>query len=67
VRRLGYLLEHFGCRRQAAALRPFTETAKSVKFLDPSVKHIAALGPATGLKEAPHWKLIVNAPVEIDG
>ncbi len=68
ARRLGYLLEHFGHRRQASALRPFTEIAKSVKLLDPSVKHIAALSRATGpTKEAPHWKLIINAPVEIDG
>jgi hypothetical protein len=67
ARRLGYLLEHFGHRRQASALRPFTRIAKSMKPLDPSVKRIAALAPVTGApSEAPSWKLILNAPVEID-
>jgi len=67
VRRLGYLLEHFGHRRQASALRPFTRAAKSMKLLDPSVKRIAALGAAANAAtEAPSWKLIINAPVEID-
>jgi len=67
VRRLGYLLEHFGHRRQSTALRPFTRAAKSMKLLDPSVKRIAALeATAGGAGEAPSWKLILNAPVEID-
>lgn len=67
VRRLGYLLEHFNHRRQATALRPFSRAAKSTKPLDPSVKRIAALGTAAGAAgEAPSWKLILNAPVEID-
>lgn len=62
-----YLLEHFGHRRQASALRPFTRVAKSMKLLDPSVKRIAALGSVDGAaSEAPHWKLILNAPLEID-
>jgi hypothetical protein len=67
ARRLGYLLEHFGHRRQATALRPFTRAAKSMKLLDPSVKRIAALGAAAdAATQAPSWKLILNAPVEID-
>ena len=67
ARRFGYLLEHFGHRRQASALRPFTRVAKSLKLLDPSVKRIAALGTAAdAASEAPSWKLILNAPVEID-
>jgi hypothetical protein len=34
---------------------------------DPSVKRIAALGAgASAADEAPSWKLILNAPVEID-
>ena len=67
ARRLGYLLEHFGHRRQAGALRPFTRVARSMKLLDPSVKRIAALGTAAdAASEAPRWKLILNAPVEID-
>jgi hypothetical protein len=52
---------------QAGALRPFTRAAKSMKLLDPSVKRIAALGAAAdAATEAPSWKLIINAPVEID-
>jgi AbiEi antitoxin C-terminal domain len=67
VRRLGYLLEHFGHQRQSTALRPFTRAAKSMKLLDPSVKRIAALEATAGaVGEAPGWKLILNAPVEID-
>ncbi|MEQ1908305.1 MAG: type IV toxin-antitoxin system AbiEi family antitoxin [Vicinamibacterales bacterium] len=67
ARRLGYLLEHFGHRRQATALRPFGRAAKSTKMLDPSVKRIAALGAAAkAATEAPHWKLILNASIEID-
>ena len=38
-----------------------------MKLLDPSVKRIAALGAAgDATTEAPSWKLIINAPVEID-
>ncbi len=67
VRRLGYLLEHFGHRRQSTALRAFTRAAKSMKLLDPSVKRISALEATVGaVGEAPSWKLILNAPVEID-
>jgi hypothetical protein len=67
VRRLGYLLEHFGHRRQSTALRRFTRAAKSMKLPDPSVKRIAALAAtAEATREAPSWKLILNAPVEID-
>jgi len=67
ARRLGYLLEHAGHRRQATTLRPFIHAAKSMKLLDPSVKRIAAIGAAAGATtEAPSWKLILNAPVEID-
>ena len=58
ARRLGYLLEHFGHARQAAALRPFARVAKSMKPLDPSVKQIAALGRVAGRgREAIPWKL----------
>jgi len=36
-------------------------------ILDPPEKRIAALGAAAGAAdEAPSWKLILNAPVEID-
>lgn len=65
VRRLGYLLEHFGHARQANALRHFAEQAKSFKALDPSVKPIVPELAATEERNA-DWKLIINVPVEID-
>jgi predicted transcriptional regulator of viral defense system len=65
VRRLGYLLERFGHARQANALRPFAEQAKSFKALDPSVKPIV---PELAEMEERNsdWKLLINVPVEID-
>lgn len=65
VRRLGYLLEYFGHARQANALRPFAEQAKSFKVLDPSVKPIVPELAATEERNT-DWKLIINVPVEID-
>jgi len=65
VRRLGYFLEHFGHARQANALRPFAEQAKSFKALDPSVKPIVPELAATEERNA-DWKLVINVPVEID-
>ncbi len=65
VRRLGFLLDRFGQSRQASALRPFAEKAKSFKDLDPAAKPIlAALRPAS--EKNPEWKLVINVPVEID-
>ena len=65
VRRLGYLLQHFGHNRQARALLPYAAKAKSLKPLDPSVKSLAALG--TQLHETDStWKLIINDIVETD-
>jgi len=67
ARRLGYLLEHFGHARQASALRPFANIAKSLKPLDPSVKRLAVLGKgARKSREAGTWKLSLNVPLEID-
>jgi predicted transcriptional regulator of viral defense system len=65
VRRLGYLLERFGHARQARALLPYAEKAKSFKDLDPSIK---PLSPQlkTRKKRDEHWKLIINTAVEID-
>lgn len=65
VRRLGYLLDRFGHSRQAKALRPFTEKAKSFKSLDPSVKPLV---PELAEIEERNtdWKLLINVPVEID-
>jgi predicted transcriptional regulator of viral defense system len=65
VRRLGYLLEHFGHSRQASALRSFAHKAKSFKALDPSSKPIVA--ELAGVDEKNRdWKLVINVPVEID-
>lgn len=68
VRRLGFLLEHFGHARQAKALLPFARRAKSMKLLDPSVRSpavIASVENALHEKDAT-WKLEINEPVEID-
>ena len=65
VRRLGYLLERFGHLKQARALRPFAEKAKSFKPLDPSVKPIVPELAGNNERNT-DWKLIVNVPVEID-
>lgn len=65
VRRLGYLLERFGHDRQAKSLRAFAEKAKSFKALDPAAKPIVAALRETEEKN-PKWKLVINAPVEID-
>jgi hypothetical protein len=65
VRRLGYLLDHFGHERQAKALLPFAKKAKSLKPLDPSVKPLSA---HLTLREETNfsWMLSVNVAVEID-
>ena len=66
VRRLGYLLEHFGHVRPAQALATYARTAKSLKPLDPSVKPLAALPDAPPPPRDSKWKLILNETVEID-
>jgi predicted transcriptional regulator of viral defense system len=65
VRRLGYLLERFGHARQARALRPFADRAKSFATIDPSVKPLL---PQTTMKNdrVRGWKLILNTATEID-
>lgn len=65
VRRLGYLLDHFGHARQAAALRPAVKHAKSFKPLDPSLKAVARELAVTADRNDT-WKLIVNLPIEVD-
>ena len=63
VRRLGYLLEHFGHTKQARALLPFAEKAKSLKPLDPSTKaYLVGEAPPISTK----WRLILNQPIEVD-
>ena len=65
VRRLGYLLNRQGHRRQATALLPFVKRAKTAVPLDPSIK---PLDPLLTLEHPtdPIWKLIVNDTVEAD-
>jgi predicted transcriptional regulator of viral defense system len=65
VRRLGYFLERFGHSRQAKALRPLAEKAKSFKALDPLVKPIVPELAATEERNA-DWKLTINVLVEIE-
>lgn len=65
VRRLGYLLQHFGHDRQARALMPFAAKAKSLKLLDPSVKSLAGLGAQLHETDS-KWKLVINESVETD-
>lgn len=65
VRRLGYLLELMGHRRQADALRPLARKAKTAVPLNPAV---TVLGEdlSGGHEKAPDWRLILNESVEID-
>lgn len=65
VRRLGYLLELEGHERQASALKPFVEKAKSMKRLDPSVLSLSE-SPDPLQETNSEWKLLINTPVEID-
>lgn len=63
VRRLGYLFDLFGHKKQAKALLPFAGKAKSMKPLDPSAKsYIRAARPRVNRK----WMLRLNQAVEID-
>lgn len=64
VRRLGYLLDHFGLSRQAVVLARFAKNAKSLKALDPSAK--ALPGMPRKFEEDAKWNLLLNRPVEID-
>jgi predicted transcriptional regulator of viral defense system len=65
VRRLGYLLEHFGHNLQAQALKFFAMKAKSFKALDLAVKPMV---PELGVLDEKNqdWKLIINVPIEIE-
>ncbi len=65
VRRLGYLLDRAGHVRQADALAPFVKKAKTAVPLDPSVKPLIESLAEFHDKDA-RWKLVINAPVEID-
>ena len=65
VRRLGYLLDHFGHERQAGALLQFAQKAKSMKALDPSVR-VLVEGGDDHYERNLKWMLIINEVVEID-
>ena len=65
VRRLGYLLERAGHRRQANALEPFVKKAKTALPLDPAVKPLMESLADVHEKNA-KWKLVINETVEID-
>jgi predicted transcriptional regulator of viral defense system len=65
VRRLGYMLDHFGHTRQAKVLEPFARKAKSMKPLDPSAKPLLAELADQHEKDS-KWMLVINEPVEID-
>lgn len=65
VRRLGYMLELAGHRKQARALHSFAESARHFAALDPSVKPlIPAL--AEPPRREPTWKLELNETIEVD-
>jgi hypothetical protein len=64
VRRLGYLLYHFGHKRQANALVSYAKKAKSMKPLDPSVR--AVVEDLNEPEDDSNWMLTINEPVEID-
>ena len=64
VRRLGYLLDQAGHRRQAHALEPFVAQAKTQLPLDPAVKPLVAALAQVHERNA-KWKLLINETVEI--
>lgn len=65
VRRLGYLLEITGHQRQARALYPFIQRAKSFSALDPSVAPMENL-TADETTRSVDWLLTINEPIEVD-
>lgn len=65
ARRLGYLLERVGHVKQARALGPFVDTAKTFVPLDPSIKAVSSVLSAPAERDS-HWKLLVNERVEVD-
>ncbi len=65
IRRLGYLLDLFHHERQAQALTPFADKAKSVIPLDPSIRpNLSTL--SAELQRNEKWGIEINGPVEID-
>ena len=66
VRRLGYLLDHFGHVQQAQALQRFAFQAKSTKLLNPAVRSVTPSMTTTQPLTDQRWKLILNETMEID-
>lgn len=60
VRRLGYLFERLGHRRQAEALVPAAAEAKSFKTLNPSLKSRSIIDHDR------KWMLAINDAIEVD-
>ena len=65
VRRLGYLLDRVGHKRQSKALAPFVKQAKTIVRLDPAVRPLFAAEETAYEKDA-KWKLEINELLEID-
>lgn len=65
VRRLGYLLEQAGCKRQASSLAGFAARARRSTLLVPSIKPSLASLVEAAPRDS-RWKLILNEPVEVD-
>ena len=65
VRRLGFLLEHVGHKRQSKALEPFLRQAKAAVLLDPAVKPLFGAQGDSYEKDG-KWKLEINELLEID-
>lgn len=65
LRRLGYLLDLFGHRRQAEALESCLAKVKTVVPLDPSSKPLLPILAKEWPRDA-KWKLLLNEPVEVD-
>jgi predicted transcriptional regulator of viral defense system len=65
VRRLGYLLEQAGHRKQARALQSFAESARHFAPLDPGVKALVPVLAEPPRRE-PMWKLELNETIEVD-
>lgn len=63
VRRLGYLLDLAGHKRQADALQAFVKRARTVGPLDPSVRPLVQACTQAGERDQ-KWKLLINEVVE---
>ena len=65
VRRLGYLLEQVGHKRQSEALVKLAKRAKSIKQLDPSARKLSDALTESHVRNF-KWMLEINEIVEVD-